>query len=87
MGRGKDGLGHMTKMAIMPIYGKNQKSYDLETWHDVASGTQALQSLYDDPGLTLTYFTARSNLVAYTFEWGKLLQSHLMGITYSKGLN
>ena len=45
--------GHMTKMAAMPIYGKNlqnlllqnQKSYDLETWH-VASGTQALQSLY-----------------------------------------
>ena len=44
--------GHMTKMAAMPIYGKtfknllrNQKSYDLETWH-VALGTQALQSLY-----------------------------------------
>ena len=32
----------------------------------------------DDPGLTLTYFTARSNWVTYTFEWGKLLQSHLM---------
>ena len=68
-----NGPGHMTKMAAMPIYGKNlknllqnQKSYDLETWH-VASGTQALQSLYkiinDDPGLTLTYFSARSNLV------------------------
>ena len=63
--------GHMTKMAAMPIYGKNlknlllqnQKSYDLETWH-VVSGTQALQSyINDDPGLTLTYFTARSNLV------------------------
>ena len=45
--------GHMTKMAAMPIYGKNlknfllqnHKSYDLETRH-VASGTQALQSLY-----------------------------------------
>ena len=32
----------------------------------------------DDPGFTLTYFTARSNWVTYTFEWGKLLQSHLM---------
>ena len=41
----------------------------------------------DDPGLTLTYFTARSNLVAHTFEWGKVLQSHLMGETCSKGLN
>ena len=35
--------------------------------------------IIDDPGLTLTYFTARSNWVAYMFEWGKLLQSHLMG--------
>ena len=48
-----NGLGHMTKMAATPIYVKtfknlllqNQKSYYLETWH-VASGTQALQSLY-----------------------------------------
>ena len=48
-----NGPGHMTKIAGMPIYGKNlkkillqnQKSYDLETWH-VASGTQALQNLY-----------------------------------------
>ena len=26
------------------------------------------------PGLTLTYFTARSNEVTYTFEWEKLYQ-------------
>ena len=32
----------------------------------------------DDPELTVTYFTARSNLVTCMFEWGKLLQSHLM---------
>ena len=44
-------------------------------------------NINDDPGLTLTYFTARSNLVAYTFEWGKVLQTHLMGKTCSKGLN
>ena len=25
----------------------------------------------DDPGLTLTYFTARSNLVRYAFVWEK----------------
>ena len=24
----------------------------------------------DDPGMTLTYFMARFNWVAYTFEWG-----------------
>ena len=41
----------------------------------------------DNPVLTLTYFTARSNWVAYSFEWGKLLQSHLMGKSCSKGLN
>ena len=29
----------------------------------------------DDPWLTLTYFTARSNWVDYRFEWVKLLQS------------
>ena len=25
----------------------------------------------DDPELTLTYFTARSNLIPYAFEWEK----------------
>ena len=60
---------------------QNQKSYDLETWH-VALGTQALQNFYinDDPGLTMTYFTARSNWVICMFQWGKLLQSHLMEV-------
>ena len=31
----------------------------------------------DDPRLTLTYFTARSNFVTGVFEWRKLLQSYL----------
>ena len=26
----------------------------------------------DDPGMTLTYFTARSNLVTYAFLWEKV---------------
>ena len=56
----------------------SQKSYDLETWHDIASGTQTLQILY--PGMTLTYFTPRSNLDAYTFEY-------LNGKTVSKSFN
>ena len=30
----------------------------------------------DDLGMTMTYFTSRSNLAAYVFEWEKLLQSH-----------
>ena len=29
----------------------------------------------DDPGLTLTYFTAMSNWFTYLFEWVKLFQS------------
>ena len=40
-----------------------------------------------DPGMTLTFFTARSALVAHAFEWGKC---HLEGKTCSKltnGLN
>ena len=28
----------------------------------------------DDPGLTLTYFTATSNLVPYAFVWEKVKQ-------------
>ena len=36
----------------------------------------------DDTGLTLTYFTARSNLDAYAFQWiiGKTLTKSLNGI-------
>ena len=66
-----NGPGHMTKMAAMPIYGKNfkknllqnQMSYDIETC-PVASGKKLFKVyINDDPGLTLTYFTARPNLV------------------------
>ena len=47
-----NGPGHMTKMAAMPIYGKNlkkfllrnQKADDLETWYAL-SGAQVLPSL------------------------------------------
>ena len=30
-----------------------------------------VQKVYikDDPGLTMTYFTAKSNKIAYEFEW------------------
>ena len=33
----------------------------------------------DDPGLTLTYFTARSNLVPYAFIWGKTVRKSFNG--------
>ena len=76
--------GYMTKMAAKLIYMvktfnnfllKNQKSYDFESWH-AAFGTQALQSLYKDHPM-LTYFTARSNLDACAFEWGKIVKKSL----------
>ena len=47
--------------------------YFHETWY-VASGTPAsvIVCSNDDPGVTLTYFTARSNLVTYAFLWEKV---------------
>ena len=51
------------------------KADDLETWR-AALWNQVQQSfINNDPGLTLPYFMTRLNLVAYAFEWGKLLQS------------
>ena len=40
-----------------------------------------------DPGMTLTYFTARSTLVAHAFELGKLSKCHLKGKTLWKWAN
>ena len=68
----KHDAGHMTKMAAMPLYGKNPSQIffsgtggpistklGMEPW-----GLQPfiVCSNYDT-GVTLTYFTARSNLV------------------------
>ena len=84
MGWGKkvcsNGPGHMTKMAAMAIYGKNLKKIffsgtkrpmilNLGMHHRVLEYYQICSN--DDPGLTMTYFTARSNLVPYAFVWEK----------------
>ena len=82
-----NGPGHMTKMAAMPIYGKKP----LKIFFSRTRSPMILKLgmkhrglkpykvyINDDPGLTLTYFTSRSNWDACTFELGKLLQSHLM---------
>ena len=66
----KHDFAHMIKMAAMPIYGKNH----LKVFFPGTSGTistklgmfyQGLQSIIICvnyyPGLTLTYFSARSN--------------------------
>ena len=63
-----NGQGHMTKTAAKAIKRKknfknllqNQKANDFETWCGT-SVTGALQGYINhDPGMTLTYFTARS---------------------------
>ena len=73
-----NGPGHMTKMATMPIYGKNlknllrnQKAHDLESWY-ASLGARVLPSLLNWwHWVDLIYFTARSNLVPYALVWEK----------------
>ena len=72
------GLGHMTKVAAMPIYGKPIKIIFSGTKRPITLKQHQVLECYqicsnDDPGLTLTYFRARSNLVPYAFirEKGK----------------
>ena len=65
-------LGHMTKIAAMPIYGKNpSKIFFSRTGGPIFTKLgmkhRGLQPIIvcsnDDPGVTLTYFKARSKLV------------------------
>ena len=72
-----NGYGRMTKMAAMPIYGKNPLK--------IFSRTRRLMTLglymqhwgcgaykvcsNNDPRLTLTYLTSRSNLLPNAFKW------------------
>ena len=79
-----NGPCHMTKMAATPIYGKNRLLQKKKSCMILKLGMKYRGiKLYkvcinDNPWLTLTYFTTRSNLVAYVFEWGQLLSSHLV---------
>ena len=70
----------MTKIALIPIYGKNT----LQIYFPGTSGL-ILRKLgmkhwrrnliiawsKDNPGLTLTYFMARSNFATKAFMWGR----------------
>ena len=72
-----NGPGHMTKMAVTPIYGKNTKKKIFfsrtESSMILKLGMQHRElKLYkvcidDDPGLTLFYFTVMSNFVTWAF--------------------
>ena len=77
----------MTKMAAIPIYEKKTLKIIFSRTGSPMILKLGMQHwkfkfykiyINNDPGLTLTYFTTRSNWVAYMFEWGKLLQRHLM---------
>ena len=71
-----NGLGHMTNIATMPIYDKRHlkiffsgttrpMTLKLCMQHRVLQNYQIYSN--DVPGLTETYFMARSNLVPYAF--------------------
>ena len=88
--------GHMTKMAAMPIYGKNPSKFFLSGTPGLISTKLGIKhrglEYYNvfinyDLWLTLTYFTARSTLVDNALEWGKLLKCHLKGKSCRKWAN
>ena len=86
----------MTKMAATPIYGKNLKKIIFPRTQRPMILKLGMQHwrikvykvyINDDPGLTLTYFRARSNLVTYAFEWWKLTNSFKVKVKNCKWLN
>ena len=81
-------LGHMTKMAAMPIYGINPSKIFCSGIGGPISkklGVKHLRIKYynvyinHDPVMTLAQFMARSTGLGHAFEWGKLLKCHLKG--------
>ena len=65
------------KFYVEPPWEGGKKVYINGPGHITKMAAMPIYGKYD-PGLILTYFTARSNWVICTFEWGKLLQSHIM---------
>ena len=70
-------LGHMTKMAAMPIYGKNPSKIFFSETNRLISRKLGVKHRWlkysnvyinHDPVMTLTKFMARSTWVAYAFE-------------------
>ena len=81
------GLGHMTKMGVTPIYGNDPSKIfsitkgPMTLWlgmEHLGLGLIIVCSNYD-LRLTLTCFTARSNLVPYAFIWGKTVRKSFNG--------
>ena len=81
-------LGHMTKMAAMPIYGKKPSNIFFSETNRLIPMKLGVKHpwlkynnvfINHDPVMTLTKFMARSTWVAHAFEWEKLLKCHLEG--------
>ena len=79
-------LDHMTKMAAMPIYGKNPSKIIFSETNRLISRKLGVRHRWlkysnvyinHDPVMTLTKFMARSTWVACASELGKLLKCHL----------
>ena len=78
----------MTKMAAMPIYGKNPSKIFFSGTGGLISKKLGVKHLWlkyynvyinHDPVMTSTQFMARSTWVDHAFKWGKLLKCHLKG--------
>ena len=81
-------VGHMTKMAAMPIYGKKPSNIFFSETNRLISMKLGVKHpwlkyynvyINHDPVMTLTKFMARSTWVAHAFEWEKQLKCHLKG--------
>ena len=89
-------LDHMTRMAAMPIYGKNPSNIFFSETNRLISMKLGVKhpwlkyfNVYKnhDPVITLTKFMARSTWVAHAFEWEKVLKCHLKGKASKKLAN
>ena len=74
----QDGLHAHMWIKPSKIFSKT-KSYDIQTWHEHRGLKLCKVCINNDPGLTLAYFTARANLVAYAFEWGETVTQSFNG--------
>ena len=81
-------LNHMTKMAAMPIYGKNPSNSFFSETNRLISMKLGVKHpwlkyynvyINHDPVMTLTKFMARSTWVAHAFEWEKTVKMSFEG--------
>ena len=65
--------GHMTKMAVMPIYGINPSKIFFSGTGRPISKKLGMKHynvyINHEPVMTLTYFKTRSTWAAYVYEW------------------